>query len=131
MMAGPVYFALVFAAGFAFGIVRVLLVVPQVGVMWAELMEAPLMLVVIVLAARWTVRRFHVAPTSRARIGMGLVALGLLLCAELTLVLGLRGLSIAEYVASREPVSGTVYILLLVLFAAMPALIVRSKAFGQ
>jgi hypothetical protein len=46
-------------------------------------------------------------------------------------VLGLRGLSIAEYVASREPVSGTVYILLLVLFAAMPALIVRSKAFGQ
>jgi hypothetical protein len=128
MMAGPVYFALVFAAGFVFGVVRVLLVVPQVGVMWAELMEAPLMLVVIVLAARWTVRRFHVAPTSRARIGMGLVALGLLLCAELTLVLGLRGLSIAEYVASREPVSGTVYILLLVLFAAMPALLARGKS---
>ncbi|MGB8437614.1 MAG: hypothetical protein WCE38_25495 [Burkholderiales bacterium] len=124
-MAGPVYFALVFAAGFVLGVLRVLLVVPHVGVMWAELMEAPLMLAAIVLAARWTVRRFNVAATWRARIGMGLLALGLLLCAELTLVLALRGLSIAEYIASREPVSGTVYVVLLVLFAGMPALLAR------
>jgi hypothetical protein len=130
-MAGPVYFALVFAAGFALGVIRVLLVVPNVGVMWAELMEAPLMLVVIVIAARWTVRKFHVAPTWRARIAMGLVALGLLLCAELTLVLGLRGLSIAEYSAGREPVSGTVYVVLLALFAGMPAFLARRKSFGR
>jgi len=40
---------------------------------------------------------------------MGCVALGLLLAAEFTLVLWLRGLSISEYLASRDPVSGTVY----------------------
>ncbi len=125
-MAGLVYFALVFAAGFALGVIRVLLVVPRVGVMWAELMEAPLMLAVIVIAARWTVRKFHVSPGWRPRIAMGLVALGLLLCAELTLVLGLRGLSLAEYVASREPVSGTVYVVLLLAFAFMPAFVARG-----
>lgn len=125
-MAGTVYFALVFAAGFVLGFVRVLWVVPRVGVMWAELMETPLMLVVIILAARWTIRKLGVPPSAWARLRMGFLALGLLLCAELTLVLGMQGISIAEYVADREPVSGAVYLVMLGAFAVMPLLVARS-----
>ncbi len=56
---------------------------------------------------------------------MGFVALGLLLVAEFTLVLWLRGLTIREYLASRDPLSGTVYYLMLAMFAIMPLLVAR------
>ena len=38
------------------------------------------------------------------------------------MVLRLRDLSLAEYFASRDPVSGTVYLALLGIFAVMPLL---------
>jgi hypothetical protein len=88
-------------------------------------MEAPLMLGVAMLAARWVTRWLAMPSTRSTRLGMGGVALGLLLIAELTLVLWLRSLSIGESVASRDPVSGTVYILMLGEFALMPLLVAR------
>jgi len=60
-----------------------------------------------------------------SRLGMGFVALGLMLVAEFGFVLWLRGLSIREYLASRDPVSQTVYYLMLGMFAIMPFLIAR------
>jgi hypothetical protein len=88
----------------------------------AELMETPLMLVVTVAAAWWIVRHFAVPSNISTRLGMGCIALGLMLIAEFTLVLWLRGLSIKEYLASRDSVSGTVYYLMLGVFAIMPLL---------
>jgi hypothetical protein len=89
----------------------------------AELMETPIMLVVTIMAARWIVRRLSVPPTRR--FGMGLVGLGLMLVAEFGFVLWLRGLSIRDYLATRDPVSGTVYYLMLGVFAIMPLLAAR------
>lgn len=57
LQAGVVYFLLAFAAGFARGVLREVWAVPRLGVRLAEFAEMPLMLVVVVLAARWTVRR--------------------------------------------------------------------------
>ena len=54
--------------------------------------------------ARWTVLRLAVPSVLSARLGMGLVALGLVLVAEFGFVLWLRGLSIREYLATRDPV---------------------------
>ena len=124
--AGLLYFALVFGTGFLLGPIRLLWLIPRFGTRIAELMEMPVMLVVIVLAARWTVRRLAVPSTPRSRLGMGGIALVLLLLAELTLVLWLQGLSIREYLASRDPVSGTVYSVLLGVFAVMPLLVARK-----
>jgi hypothetical protein len=126
LRAGVLYFALVFAAGFVFGTVRVLWVVPRVGTMAAELIETPFMLVVVILAARWTIRRMRVPAVLSIRLGVGLLALALLSSVELTFVLWLRGLSISEYVASRDPVSGTVYAVMLGVFAIMPLLVARK-----
>lgn len=122
---GVLYFALVFAAGFALGTIRTLWIVPRTGDRAAELMEAPVMLLVSLMAARWVVRRLAVPYTTGRRLGMGAIAFGLMLLAEFALVLQLRGLSISQYLATRDRVSGTVYYLSLVVFAVMPMLVAR------
>jgi hypothetical protein len=121
--AGLSYFALVFGAGFVLGSLRVTLLVPRLGERMAELSEMPLMFAVIVFAARFVIRRFTVPPSIAARLGTGLLALALLLAAELLLAVALQGRALADYVASRDPVSGGVYLAMLVLLALMPAFI--------
>ncbi|MCC6362393.1 MAG: hypothetical protein IT165_02655 [Bryobacterales bacterium] len=121
--AAALYFILVFAAGFVLGPIRILLLVPRVGERWAELMEMPLMLGVIFLAARYTVSRFHLSGT--ARLAAGLLALFFMLLAELTVVLRIRGLDIAGYLAGRDPISGAAYLLMLGVFALMPVVVHR------
>lgn len=124
---GAAYFLIVFAVGFVLGVVRTLWLVPRLGVRWAELLEMPAMLLVIFWAARWVSRRFQLHLQSRpVKIGVGLVGLLLLIGAELGLALQLGGLSPAEYVETRDPVSGTAYVFSLVLFALMPVLGTRE-----
>ena len=125
LKAGVLYFARVFRVGFILGPIRVLGVAPRLGTRMAELLETPVMLVITILAARWIVRRLAVPSTLSCRLGMGCIALILMLVAEFTLVLWLRGLSIREYLAGRDPVAGTAYYLTLGTFAAMPLLVVR------
>ncbi|GAB4383478.1 MAG: hypothetical protein Kow00121_45450 [Elainellaceae cyanobacterium] len=127
LRAAMLYFALVFGAGFILGIIRVLWLVPYIGTRWAELLEMPIMLAVIILAARWTIRRWATPATKLSCFGIGLIALGLLLTTEFTLVLWLRGLSIPEYFATRDPVAGTAYFIMLGVFAVMPLLMHRSQ----
>jgi hypothetical protein len=105
LKAGVLYFALVFGAGFVLGPIRILWLVPRFGTRTAELMETPLMLAVIIVAARWVTRRLAPPSTSSKRLGVGLVALGLLLVAEFSVVLWLRGMTIREYLASRDPMA--------------------------
>ena len=107
------------------GTIRTLWVSPRFGTRVAELMETPLMLAVTIVAARWTVLRLAVPFTGSGRLGIGYIALGLLLVSEFGLVLRLRGLSVKEYLATRDPVSGTVYYVMLVVFAIMPLLVAR------
>jgi len=125
LKAGVFYFALVFGAGFVVGPIRLMWAVPRFGTRIAELMEAPIMFIVTILAARWIVRRLALPPTASIRLGTGSIALGLMLVAEFTFVLWLRGLSTSEYLATRDPVSGTVYYLVLAVFAIMPLLVAR------
>jgi hypothetical protein len=125
LKAGTLYFALVFGAGFVLGIPRVLWIAPNLGARAAELAESPVMLVVIIFAARWVVRRFSLPPTIPDRLGPGIIALVLLLAAEFTVVLKIRHLTLAQYIAGRDPVAGTVYILMLLLFALMPLIVAR------
>ena len=117
LKAAAVYFALVFGTGFVLGPIRILFLVPRFGVRVAELMEFPVMLVIIVLAARWLVRKFELTVHT---LLVGFLALGLMIAFEFTLVLWLRGLTLSEYFRERDPVAGVVYYLMLLVFAAMP-----------
>jgi hypothetical protein len=125
--AGSVYFAVVFGAGFALGLVRVPLLVPRIGVRWAELLEMPFMLIVIVLAARFVTRRFALSAARPAALLAGLIALALLVTAELALALLLSGASPAAYIEGRDAVSGPVYGAMLMVFALLPWLLARRR----
>ena len=129
--AGLAYFALVFGAGFVLGALRVSLLVPRFGERISELAEMPLMFAVVVFAARFVMRRFAVPPSISARLGTGLLALALLLAAELLLAVVLQERSLADYLASRDPVSGSVYLAMLGLFALMPVLVARTAGAGN
>ena len=114
------YFVRTFGTGFVVGTARVLWVAPRIGGRAAVLAETPLMLLATVIAARFVVRRLEVEPAIAARLRMGLVALALLLGSELTFVLWLRGISIAEYLRGLDPVSGGAYFGALAVFAVLP-----------
>lgn len=126
LKASLAYAAIVFGVGFVLGSVRVFLVVPKTGVRWAELLETPWMLAASFLAARFIIRKL--GPFDGAqRIAAGIGALVFMLLAECGFILA-QGRSIPEYLASRDPVSGPVYLLSLALFAAMPFLVGRRGA---
>jgi hypothetical protein len=124
--AGTLYFVMVFAAGFALGIVRVLLLVPRLGERTAQLLETPVMIVISYFTARWIVRRFALPSSALIRLGVGSLALALMLAFEFGLVLPLRGLTLAEYFAARDPVAGSAYYIALLLFALFPLLVSRQ-----
>ena len=127
LRAGLSYFALVFGAGFVLGAVRVPFLVPRLGMRTAELLEAPVMLAVVFFAARFVVKRFALPARTSPRLLVGAVALALLLIAEVALVMVVQRQALGAYVASRDPVSGSVYLASLALFAAMP-LCLRGRA---
>ena len=121
LKASLLYFATVFGVGFVLGTIRVLLVVPYLGVRWAELLETPLMLLASFYFARLVGRRF--GPCAAAhRLAIGAIALAFLLTAEIALTVFVQGQILAQYLASRDPVSGVAYLLSLIAFALMPLL---------
>ncbi len=131
LKAGVLYFAVVFGAGFMLGPIRILWAAPRLGTRMGELLEAPIMLVITIVAARRIVRKLPVAPTASSRLCMGGIALGLMIIAEFTLVLWLRGLSIKEYLAGRDPVAEAVYYVMLGALAVMPLLVARRSGRSQ
>lgn len=124
--AGSVYFATVFAVGFVLGTIRTLWVVPFVGVRTAELVEAPMMVAVSVLAAWSVARRIGFPAEWPKRLASGMVALALMLFAEFGFVLWVRGITIGEYFETRDPVSGTAYFVALGVFAAVPVFVPKA-----
>lgn len=122
-----VYFALVFGTGFMLGTIRVLWIVPKISVRTAELIEMLPMFVAILLSAHWINQHFADADNISTRLKIGFLALSFLLGAEIALGVGLQGASISEVLLNHDPVSGTVYYAMLILFALMPWLLDRKQ----
>ena len=120
LKAAGLYFGIVFGAGFVFGIIRVLWVAPHLGVRNAELLEHPLMLVVIFVTANWIVRDVG-GKTSVDSLAIGFIAFGVLLLAEVFVAL------FAQPNRAGDPVSGVAYFAMLALFALMPWLLSTWK----
>jgi hypothetical protein len=125
--ASLVYFAIVLGTGFVLGTVRVPFLVPRIGERWAELLEMPIMAAVIFFAAAFILRRFPEIRSRGRSLAVGFLALALTVCAELGLAVVLQNQSLAEFISSRDKVSGSVYLAVLVLFALMPRLRLPSQ----
>ena len=120
--AALVYFAIVLGTGFALGVFRVPILVPRIGERWAELAEMPIMAAVIFFAAGYILRRFPEIALPVESLIAGFLALAFSVTAELGLAVVLQDKTLAEFISSRDKVSGSVYIALLLVFAVMPRL---------
>lgn len=127
LRAAALYFLLVFGAGFVLGFGRVLMAVPLLGERNAELLEMPLMLIVIAAVARWVVCHRLDDDGRSSALAIGFIAMGMVLIADLAVGMWLRGMSATEVFLDRDPVSGAAYYAALLFFAVMPTIITRLR----
>lgn len=113
------YFGLVFGAGFLLGVVRVLLLEPRFGTRVSELLEMPVMLLVIWVAAGWLTRRFNHLSTVEW-LSIGALAVLEVLAADVAVGVFLRGMTLVEVFLRRDVVSSVAYYGLLALCGLMP-----------
>jgi len=126
--AALLYFAIVLGTGFVLGMFRVPILVPRIGERWAELAEMPIMAAVVFLSAGYVLRRYPEICSPGRSLVAGFLALALSVAAELGLAIVLQNQTLAEFIRSRDKVSGSVYIGLLFIFAVMPRLRLSSHA---
>ena len=123
IVAALLYFAIVFGAGFLLGPIRVLLLEPTLGPLWAVAIEMPALVAAMVAGARWSPRQAGMKIALPALGSMGAGALALVLVADFSVGRWLRGLSPAEQLRHFSTSEGLVYAAGLVLFAAMPVIV--------
>lgn len=121
------YFAVVFAAGFVLGAVRVLALAPALGDFVAVLVELPAMLGVSFFAARWAVARFSVAAQVGRRLAMGGLAFGLLIVAEAVLAILVFGQTLHDFFGGLLLPSGAAGLAGQAVFGLMPLLLMRGE----
>jgi len=86
---------------------------------------------VIFYSAGYVLRRYPEIGSPRRSLAAGVLALALSVAAELGLAVSLQSQTLAEFIKSRDEVSGAVYIGLLLVFAVMPRLRLSSRALAR
>ncbi|HTJ88923.1 MAG TPA: hypothetical protein VL356_01920 [Acidocella sp.] len=119
--AAIVYFALVFAAGFVLGTIRVLLVAPLWGELPAVLLESPMMLFLSWLACGASIRMFGLRGRC-AGLAMGAVAFALLMTTEFALSRLAFGRAPAETFSAWGTAAGAVGLTSQLAFGLIPVL---------
>jgi hypothetical protein len=125
LKAAAAYFGLVFAAGFALGVIREVWLKGMVGTRAAETAEVPIMIGASALAALWVARRFSLRPGLQGtpqRLAVGAIALVFLIAAELLMILVVRGQSFDRYLETRDAVAFPAYLVGLLCVALLPAI---------
>ena len=116
-----VYLSTVFAAAFALGVLRVLLVAPRLGELAAVALEVPVVLGLSWLVAGRVLRRWPL-PRQGQRLAMGGLAFALLMLAETILGITLFGRTMAGILAAMATLPGLVGLAGQIGFALVPAL---------
>ncbi len=114
------YFAVVFAAAFVIGALRVTLIAPQTGALVAVALEVPLVLALSWLVAGRVLRRWPLDGQRRA--GMGALAFALLMLAELALATLLFGQTSRTFLTNMASAPGALGLAGQIGFAVIPAL---------
>jgi hypothetical protein len=120
LKAGLIYFAIVFAAAFAFGTVRVLYVIPHIGETAAVLIELPLLLVLSWWVCGKVLRHYSVPQRTGHRALMGWVSFTLLIVAELALARFAFGQTPVQFLDGLATPNGTIGLVGQIAFALFP-----------
>ena len=126
--AGCAYFAVVFAAGFALGTIRVLLLLPRMSELAAVVLETPIILAVCWFVSGWAMRRFAAHWSSGDALLMGSVAFLLLMLAEIVLSLTVFDTTLAGYFGRLATAAGLIGLAGQLLFGLFPALRVHLRS---
>lgn len=119
LTAGVVYFAAVFSAAFAIGVLRTLVIAPAIGELAAVLIEVPILLALSWIVCGWVLRRIPV-PQAIGRLMMGILAFGLLMVAELLLSILIGHRTVAEHFALFRTAPVQIGLVGQIGFAAIP-----------
>lgn len=117
------YFAIVFGVGFLLGPIRVFWLEPWLGKTVAVLCESPLLLIAMILAARWVPMKVGLRTDLVSLASMGVGALVLQQIADFAVGLTLRGITPIEQLTYFKTPAGVVYGTMLFAFAVMPTLV--------
>ncbi|MCA3261057.1 MAG: hypothetical protein ING44_03880 [Telmatospirillum sp.] len=126
--AGFVYFGIVYAAGFALGTLRVLVVAPTLGEFAAVLVELPIMLALSWIACGFVLRRLAVPPAARAT--MAATSLVLLVLAEIGTGVVAFGQTLDAVLARMIAPGNWLGLAGQLFFAALPLLRQRGRVGG-
>jgi len=124
IIAALTYWAWVFAAAFALGVVRTLWLAPRIGDLAAVACEVPLTLAISWWAARKVIERWRITAQADALV-LGLLAFMVLMAAELLLARVLAGQSAHEWFLALLTPAGLLGLGGQVLFALMPWAVLR------
>ncbi len=127
IIAGAVYFAIVFAIGFILGTIRVLLLAPSFGETSAVLIETPFILTASWITCGFVIRKLSVPAALPARIIMGAVALAMLLLAETVLGVAAFGQTLNGIIAHYGTAAGALGLAGQIVFAAFPVIRARRS----
>jgi len=103
-----------------------LILVPRVGVLWAVMLETPVILTASWIVCGWVLRRWAVSACTGRRLTMGGVAFVLLLLAEALLALVI-GLGPTAYFASWGTAPGALGLAGQLVFAFFPLARMRAS----
>ncbi len=123
LKAGAMYFLVAVGAEFVLEIIRLQVVALHIGEKLAGMLEIPNVLLATMIGARWVVDRFTLPPLPGIRLGVGLVALCLMLISEWTVIQSLQSLSFEGYVTSQDAAVETIPIGALGVLTVMPFLV--------
>lgn len=121
LLAGALYFIVVFAVAFALGAIRVVLITPAVGVLLATLIELPFTLAAAWFTCRWIVRSQAIA-SGRACALMGATAFTLLMSAEVALATLVFGQELRDYFGAVFTLAGMLGLTGQVVFGLFPVI---------
>lgn len=112
-----VYGALGFAAGFVFGALRQLVLIPVFGDRMGHLIEFP-----VVTLAACAIGLWIGARTTAPALAIGLLGVAILIAFESTMALGFMRVPLTDYLAGYDLTRGALFPIGLALMAAAPLL---------
>ncbi len=120
--AGMLYAFGVFVVGFAFGVVRMMLLEPNLGELWPIIIEVPIILGVSWILCQRAIAVLRVSGDWRSRALMAVVSLTVLLIAEITLWTMMFDYSLVTFFVRYTTLAGAIGLIGQITFASFPML---------
>lgn len=117
-----------YAIGFGFGVVRVLLVAPHIGATAAVAIEVPAMLVLAWLVCRRIIATLHVPHRYLPRLAMSGIAFAVVMGCEIAIGIYGFGRSLAAAMPDIQSLAGVIGFLGQIAFATFPLVQLRNRS---